>query len=220
METNRLKHQILLVGGTFCPPHRAHMELAKKAQERYGFDDVIFIPCKSPVLDKKAHASVEDRLAMLRLAIEPFQHFSIDLCEINRSTPSYMATTLAFFRERYGEQSSLTLLIGMDNFLQLPRWHDWESILKRCHLLVADRPPIQAIFNQTLKKLLQKHQANTIQHIGNSAFGTITFMHEGQYHISSTDIRENIKERIQNKENTDDLISPAVRDYIEKHNLF
>lgn len=220
MESNLPIRKILLVGGTFCPPHRAHIALAKTAQERYGFDEVIFIPCKSPVLDKEAHASIEDRLAMLRLAIKPFSHFSIDLCEINRSTPSYMATTLVLFRQRYGKKTSLTLLIGMDNFLQLPRWHHWETILKRCHLLVVERPSIKPVFDQILQKLLDQHGSTHIHHIGNSPYGTIELINAGRFCLSSTEIRATIKQKIQAGQNTDELIAPEVRDYIEKHQLF
>jgi nicotinate-nucleotide adenylyltransferase len=189
-------------------------------QEHYHFDEVIFVPCKSPVLDKTCDVSIKDRLAMLSLALRPFTHFKIDLCEINRDTPSFMVTTLAYFRQHYGDHVSLTLLIGMDNFLQLPRWYQWETILQRCHMLVVDRPGVKPVFNRVLKTLLSTHQSTSEHHLSNSPYGTITFMHAGAFDISSTAIRSVIKQMIRSSSNTDKLISPQVRNYIERHKLF
>lgn len=212
--------KILLFGGTFCPPHLAHTELASVAEAQYQFDNVIFIPCQSPVLDKRAHASIKDRVAMLALAIEPFKNFTMDLCEIYRSTPSYMVTTLAYFRQRHGPLASLTLMIGMDNFLQLPRWHQWQNILSDCHLLVVDRPNFKPIFEPTLKKLLHDHPCTPAHNLNNSPHGTITLMDAGQYDVSSTQIRSVIRQKILLGSNTDDMICREVRDYIEEHHLF
>lgn len=218
------KHQsikkILLFGGTFCPPHVAHIKLAQVVQSYGHFDQVIFIPCKSPVLDKTTQVAAEHRVAMLRLALQSFATAHIDLCEIQRTSPSYTITTLAHFRQVYGPNVSITLLIGMDNFIQLPRWHQWEKILDKAHILVIERAQVKPILNATLQKLLQEHSATSSHHRDNSAFGTIEVLNAGEFDLSATKIRSTLYEAIANGQNTDHWISNDVRDYIVSHGLF
>ncbi|MDP3704297.1 MAG: nicotinate (nicotinamide) nucleotide adenylyltransferase [Legionellaceae bacterium] len=207
--------KILIVGGTFCPPHLAHIAIASAVQHQFAFDDVIFVPCKEPVLDKVTNLSTTHRVAMLRLALQPYPDFTLDLCEINRNAPSYMVTTLTDFRHRFGEHASITLLIGMDNFLQLLRWHHWESILTVSHLLVVDRAGITQNIPAILQTLLTEHQPTAKNNVSTIPYGTIERYDAGQYEISSTKIRTGIQTAIKT-----DVLAPSVREYIVKHKLF
>ncbi|MDP3560791.1 MAG: nicotinate (nicotinamide) nucleotide adenylyltransferase [Legionellaceae bacterium] len=212
--------KILIVGGTFCPPHQAHMAIITAVQNHFAFDQVIFVPCKEPVLDKAAGTSVTHRIAMLRLALKPFSNFILDLCEIERDTPSYMITTLLHFRKKLGEAVSITLFMGMDNFLQFPRWHHWQDILTLSHLLVVNRANITADLSPVLQTLLANHKPTPDNNLSNKTVGTIELFDAGHYDISSTYIRSMIQHAIKNKLPTDKLITSTVRDYIDKHKLF
>jgi len=212
--------KLLIVGGTFCPPHQAHLAIVSAVTKHFAFDNVMFVPCKEPVIDKIAATPVSHRIAMLRLALKPYPNFTIDLCEIDRDSPSYMVTTLADFRQRFGDQVSITLLIGMDNFLQLPRWHRWEDLLTLCHLLVVDRAGIPRELSPTLRTFLAKHHATTTHNLSTTPYGTIEQYDAGQYDISSTAIRAMIQAAIMSGANTDAIIAPEVREYIKEHQLF
>lgn len=220
MDKHQSLQKILLFGGTFCPPHQAHIALAQHVFTYGHFDHVIFIPCKEPVLDKTVHVSVDDRVAMLRLATQSFPQSNIDLCEIQRTTPSYTVTTLTHFRQVYGNHVSLTLLMGMDNFIQLPRWYQWDQILKYAHILIVARPGVKMIFSGIHQKLMHDHTVNDMHHRDNSAFGTIELIDAGQFDLSSSEIRASIRQAIDAGENTDHWIAPAVKEYIISHQLF
>lgn len=212
--------KILIFGGTFCPPHQAHIALAKAAFSHGHFDQMIFVPCQTPVLDKTIHIAIKDRVAMLTLALQAFPQATLSLCEIERKTPSYTITTLQHFRKIYGQYTSLTLLIGMDNFFQLPRWHQWNKIFDYAHLLVVDRPGIPENFEGIYQQLLNQYATNAEKNRENKAFGTIELMNAGHFDCSSTEIRATIRQAIDNNLNTDALIAPNVRQYIIEHDLF
>ncbi len=220
MDKRQSLQRILLFGGTFCPPHQAHIALAQYVFTYGHFDQMFFIPCKVPVLDKTVHVSVEDRIAMLRLATQSFTQSNIDLCEVQRTTPSYTVTTLTHFRQVYGTDVSLTLLMGMDNFIQLPRWYQWDQILKYAHILVVERPGVKPMFTQLHQKLLRDHACNNTRNRENSPFGTIELINAGQFDFSSTEIRTMLRQAIDAGKNTDHWVSPAVKEYIVSHHLF
>ena len=211
---------VLIVGGTFCPPHLAHIAIVVAVVKRFHFDRVLFVPCKIPLLNKTAMASTTHRIAMLKLALLSYHNFKIDLCEIERSTPSYMVTTLRDYRQKFGKDASITLLIGMDSFIQLPKWHEWNQILTLCHLLVVDRPGIEDKIPPELETLISTHKTTKKLSIKTTAYGSIYQFDAGHYDISSTMIRKIIQNDIKKEANTDTLISPQVREYIIKHNLF
>lgn len=134
-----LKNNLIIFGGTFDPPHLGHLNTALAVQKHMQFERFLFLPCKFPVLKKNTTASSEQRIQMLELMLLSYPEFEIDLREIQRPTPSFMVDTLQSFRDDLGNEISITLLLGMDAFLQLPQWHAWEKILELCHLLVMKR---------------------------------------------------------------------------------
>ena len=207
---------VLLYGGAFCPVHFGHLNVARRVQRHMHYDHFLFMPCKEPVLDKTATASAHDRVAMLTQALLPYPHFSVDLSEIERSTPSFMVDTLRDFRGKRGVYAPITLLIGMDSVLQLPRWHRWEELLKLAHLLVIDRPGIEMPCAEPLKTWLAQHQTRNKNELLTTPFGKIYRFNAGQYDISSTGIREAIKQG----RNTSRLIPAGVRRYIDENTLF
>ena len=150
---------ILIYGGSFDPPHFGHINTALAVQNHVQFERVIYLPCKSPVLKKPATTSCEQRIQMLKLALEAHPEFEIDLRETLHTTPSYMVNTLHSFRDEMGENMSITILLGMDAFLQLPQWHTWHKLLELSHLLVIKRAQIdEETMSEQLKTLLTKHE--------------------------------------------------------------
>ena len=132
---------LVIYGGTFDPPHLGHLNTALAIQDILHFDRLIFLPCKTPVLKQATLASSEQRVNMLKLALEGYSNFDIDLREITRITPSFMVETLESFRQDLGDQVAITLCLGSDAFLQLPQWHSWRKILKLSNVLVIKRAP-------------------------------------------------------------------------------
>lgn len=186
-------HSLALFGGTFDPIHNGHIQTSLRVQSCFQFDSYIFLPCKIPAIKPPSLASSQQRIDMLQLAIKTHPEFKLDLREINRDTPSYMYETLKSFREEY-PMDSVTLILGYDAFISLPKWHQWEKIISLAHLLVIDRQAwSQEEMPEVLQQLVQKHLANAPR-LSEPA-GSICFFDAGHYEFSSTEIRAAIKQQ-------------------------
>ncbi|GGI76879.1 nicotinate-nucleotide adenylyltransferase [Legionella impletisoli] len=207
---------ILIYGGTFDPPHNGHLLTALTVQREFKFDKVYFIPCKSPVLKPESHATCSQRIDMLRLALSSYKEFRIDLREIKRDSPSYMVDTLKSLREELGSKIALTLLLGTDAFLQLPNWHKWRELIDYAHILVIQRSIKTEGQSDTLHHFVSNHLTSNKFNLRSKPAGLIYFYNAGLYDISSTDIRDYIKEGKPIKQ----YLPHAVYRYIKQHSLY
>lgn len=132
--------RICIFGGTFDPPHIGHLLVAQTVCEAEKFDKILFVPANRPP-HKNNISKVEDRLAMLNIAIEGNPNFEISDMEINRGGVSYTIDTLKAMRSSViNEEDELFYLIGSDSLLELSNWKNPRGILKSCNVVVAIRP--------------------------------------------------------------------------------
>ncbi len=133
--------RIGLFGGSFDPPHLAHLALARCAVEALALDELRWIPAGRPWQKGALVAPAEDRLAMVQALVEPLgdPRHRVDRREIDRAGPSRTLDTL---RELQAEQpgAALWLLIGEDQLRNFPSWHGAAEILAAAALAVAPRP--------------------------------------------------------------------------------
>lgn len=214
------KH-IALFGGTFCPVHNGHIGVALFLQKHFHFDQFLFLPNKAPTLDKTATATLEQRLAMLELALAPYPIFKIDRRELNRNTPSYMVKTLESLRDELNdEKAAISLIIGMDSFQQFHRWHQWQKIFTLCNLIVLERPDeIQTRPPEPLRKLLSKGEIEQITDpttLSSTKRRGFYYCNAGAYPISSSMIRK----LIQSGKDTSSFLPSKVLHYIKDNHLF
>lgn len=209
--TKASKH-IAIFGGTFSPIHNAHIAVALFLQEYFKFDTFIFLPNKTPTLDKTTQtASLEDRLTMLELALNPYPMFTIDLREAKRNTPSFTVDTLMSFREELGNDVAISFIIGLDNLKQFDRWHDWKKILTLCNLIVINRPcDKQTASTIAIPEIIDPFLLST------SKRGGFYLCDAGIYPISSTLVRN----LIQSGENASAHLPAPVFNYIVQKKLF
>ena len=188
---------LLLFGGTFDPIHNGHLNIARGVQDFFHFDNVAFLPCKLPVLQKNLFTtSSQHRLAMLQIALAELPkkyHFHIEKREINRNSPSYTVTTLEEFREKFGKQKPITLLLGFDAFCQLPQWHRWQEVIELANLLIINRPDYEKTkLPDALQILLSSHKTADPHALLKTPHGLIARFNAGEYPISSTAVRESL----------------------------
>jgi len=84
-----------IFGGTFDPPHAAHLALAHQALQDLHLDEVMFLPVNRNPLKKQRTSSPRDRLEMVKLAIHDEPNFSVSDIEIVRGGPSYAIETMS-----------------------------------------------------------------------------------------------------------------------------
>jgi nicotinate-nucleotide adenylyltransferase len=132
--------RIGVFGGTFDPPHVAHLALAEWARVALRLDCVIFMPAARP--PHKRHlriTSADDRVAMTRAAVRGNPVFRVSTLEVRRRGPSYTVDTVRALR-RMHPGASFYLLIGEDSLREFHTWHEPDEILKLARLAVAGRP--------------------------------------------------------------------------------
>jgi nicotinate-nucleotide adenylyltransferase len=183
--------KIGIYGGTFDPIHHGHLILSRQACEELGFDQLIFVPAAlSPFKKNAPIANGEQRLSMLRAAIEGQKDFFADDCELKRPPPSYSIDTVLQIRER-DPDAELFWLIGADNVSGLPKWRRFEELKKLVQFVVLDRGSVE----------------KTIDHYP---------VVRRKIDISATEIRK----RVASRRSIRYLVPKAVEEIIRRENLY
>ena len=129
-----------MLGGTFDPPHLAHLVLAEAAYRQLGVAAVEFIPAGDPWWKSSSVPTpARHRLEMTRLATASVPYFVVNDCEVRREGPSYMADTLATFPL----DDEIFLVLGADAAEGLRSWMRWEQVAARARLAIASRAGIK-----------------------------------------------------------------------------
>ncbi len=176
-------------GGTFDPIHFGHLRTAYEMLQALKFEEVRFMPCGKPPHRDDPDADSSLRLAMVSAATQGQKGFVVDDRELNREGPSYSVDTLQALRNDFPLRS-LGLIIGMDAFLDLPKWHQWREILELSHIVVAHRPGWRMPDTGPLGELLENRGTHRVDDLHQSKSGHIYIHEVTQLEISSTDIRK------------------------------
>ena len=204
-----------LLGGTFDPVHYGHLRPAVELREGLGLTELRLIPCGVPPHRGAPGAGAEQRLAMLKLAVGDEPGLRIDERELRRPGPSYMVDTLSSLRAELGE-TPMGLIIGMDAFLGLDRWHRWRELADLGHLLVMRRPGVAPPARGELADLLAARRVDEAAALRGRGGGGVLLCEVTQLEISASRIRELVREG----RSTRFLLPDPVRDYIGAAGLY
>lgn len=190
-----------LFGGSFNPPHLAHLIVAETIRDRADLDEVWWVPARTPP-HKQDHrgtelVAAEHRLAMTERAVASHPAFTVDTLELDREGPSYTADTVRILQERRPEDR-FCLVIGSDSLAGLPDWHRPDAIVDRVELLVYPRPGAD------------------LSDVPDRFREAATFVNVPRLEISGTAIREDLAAG----RSVRYLVPEAVRAYIERHGLY
>ncbi len=207
-----------IFGGTFDPVHLGHIKPALDVKRHLNLEELRFIPCSIPAHRDAPIATVEQRLAMLHLAVDEYADCSVDEREVNRQGVSYMVDTLQSLRQDLKDKS-LCLIIGMDAFLGLNRWHHWQQLFELANFVVTYRPGFELEMEKIpvdLLKQVNQRQVKSVAAFSESQHGAIIFMPVTQLDISATDIRQRVKQQ----QSVKDQVPAAVDDFIQQQKLY
>lgn len=141
---------LLILGGTFDPPHIGHLVLGECARHQFG-GRVVYLPAGDPwrktsgaIGERRAISPAPLRLEMIAAAVRGNRHFSVDDREVRRRGPSYTVETLA---EYHAEGvTDLVLVIGSDALADLPNWREPERIRALARIAVTRKTGETATF--------------------------------------------------------------------------
>ncbi|WP_442114249.1 nicotinate-nucleotide adenylyltransferase [Pseudomonas sp. NUPR-001] len=207
--------RIGVLGGTFDPVHIGHLRSALEVAEVLALDELRLMPNARPPHRDTPQVSAQDRLAMVRCAVEGVPNLSVDARELERDTPSYTIETLELMRAEMAAADQLFLLLGWDAFCGLPSWHRWEELLQHCHILVLQRPDADVEPPDALRNLLAARSVSDPQALVGPA-GHIAFVWQTPLAVSATQIRQ----LLASGKSVRFLVPDAVLAYIDAHNLY
>jgi nicotinate-nucleotide adenylyltransferase len=224
--------RIAFFGGTFDPPHRGHMAIARAAIERLAIDRVLVAPVAAqPLKGTAGQASFSDRLAMVKLAVADDPR--LIPCDADTARPdgqpNYTIDTLTDLKRSLAINDTLFCLAGADAFLSLKRWRRPRELLLFCDFIVASRPGFSlAQIAEALPPGIEirgqeRRPEWTRLELGpalaeNSGRRTsgIFLLPDLEEDISSTEIRA----AMANGWETQTILEPAVAQYIRAHRLY
>lgn len=201
---------ILVFGGSFDPPHRAHLVLPEQVRHRLGADLVAYVPAaQSPHKLDQQPTDASHRLAMLQLTLKDQPRTVIVTDEIERAVegdkPSYTVETLERLHERLPAHARMQLLIGADQVPAFEKWKDPQRIIELAEPVVMLRPP------ETAESILA-----ALPDDADRRFWGRRLMPVAQMEVSATEIRR----RVRAGEPIDDLVTEPVARYIAEHDLY
>jgi nicotinate-nucleotide adenylyltransferase len=191
-----------VIGGTFDPPHYAHLVLAETARVQLGLDCVLFVPAgQPPHKSGRPLASAADRAALVEAAIADNPAFRLSRVDLDRPGPHFTVETLALLQAQ-NPTAELYLLIGGDSLAELHHWRDPAGVVRQARLAVMPRPGWHADMD-ALERL----------HPGIGA--RITWLDAPALDLSSTDLRRRLHAGLPVRY----LVPPAVEAYLREHAL-
>jgi nicotinate-nucleotide adenylyltransferase len=187
--------RIAICGGTFDPFHHGHLEPILSVRENLGWDRVIYVPAwKQPFKADRATTSGFHRFAMVALGIRDRDDVYVSPIELERGGTSYTVDTLESFHQMFTD-AELDWVIGDDNVAQFLEWKNPERLLELARFVVLTRG------GATVPPSLE---------------GRFTFAENSSVPISSTDIRQ----RVRDGRPIDAFVDPLVSRYIHHYGLY
>jgi nicotinate-nucleotide adenylyltransferase len=134
-----------IFGGTFDPPHIAHLILAAVAHAQLGLERVLWVLTPAPP-HKNNHlvTPLDARLEMLRAALADAPAFELSRVDIDRPPPHYAVDTLRLLHQEYSH-ATLVYLLGGDSLADVPLWHRPCEFVKSCDEIGVMLRPQEAV---------------------------------------------------------------------------
>ncbi|MFF5234216.1 nicotinate-nucleotide adenylyltransferase [Dactylosporangium sp. NPDC000521] len=130
-----------IMGGTFDPIHHGHLVAASEVADRFGLDQVVFVPTGDPWQKSgSAVSSPEDRYLMTVIATASNPRFTVSRVDVDRGGPTYTVDTLRDLRERYGASAELFFITGADALKKILSWKDARDLFDLAHFVGVTRP--------------------------------------------------------------------------------
>ena len=187
-----------IMGGTFDPIHHGHLVAASEVADRFGLDEVVFVPTGMPwQKSSRVVSPAEDRYLMTVIATASNPRFHVSRVDIDRDGPTYTVDTLRDIRAAYGTKAQLFFITGADALQRILSWKDTDQMFELAHFVAVTRPGF------TL----------TDAHL---PADTVTLIQVPAMAISSTDCRE----RVAAGKPVWYLVPDGVVQYIAKRRLY
>lgn len=190
-------------GGTFDPVHVGHLFVASAVLAEAHLDRIVFLPVGDPS-HRRAHASANERKAMVLLAIAGNHNFALDETALRQVGPVYTADTMPLLQSAYPD-SEFSFIAGADSLVDTPwrRLNEVAAALRHFYIVARDGTPRDRL-------------ASTLATLPDELAERFVFLNLPLIDVSSTVIRE----RVASGKTIRYLVPDAVEQYIVANGLY
>ena len=183
-----------IFGGTFDPPHNAHIEIAKRALDQFCLNRVSFIPAGNPWQKEGKVSDYKHRFKMTKLLVDDINYFEVSSIENDTSNPTYTFETLKKIENSHHSY----LIRGADVAKNITTWKNYEEIIEYTNILIAPRG------------------GTTIAELDEVFPGPYDLIQGEEVDLHSTSIRGRINEI----NNIEDIMPKTIFEYIQDNSLY
>jgi nicotinate-nucleotide adenylyltransferase len=168
------KIKIGILGGTFDPAHKGHLEISKQAKKRFNLKNIIWAITEKNPFKKKSTLSLKNRILFAKKFIGENNFIKVRFYE--KKIGSNRTIDLIRYLNK-DKKFEIYFIMGADNLINFHKWHKWKSISQECNILVFDRLGYKT---KSLKSI-------TFKHINEK---TLKFINFKKVNISSSQLRK------------------------------
>ena len=175
------KKGIGILGGSFDPPHKGHLEICKISFKKIKLKKIYWIITKKNPFKKKTFFPLNQRIKKSRMIVKKIKKIKVLYLE-DKINSTRTINLVNYFR-KVKKQNNLYLILGSDNLISFHKWTNWKKIVKLTKLIVFSRRG----YDKKSKK------STTVKYLNKK---NIIYINNKLIDISSTNIRKNLFKKL------------------------
>ena len=168
------KMKIGILGGTFDPAHKGHLEISIQAKKRFGLKNIVWAITKKNPFKIESKSNLRNRMQFAKKLIGKNNYIKVKFYE--KKIDSNRTVDLINHLNKKSK-NEIYFIMGADNLINFHKWYRWKSIVKKCNILVFDRQGYKA---KSLKSVTFNETNNK----------NLTFVNFNKVNISSSQLRK------------------------------
>ena len=168
------KIKIGILGGTFDPAHKGHLEISIQAKKRFGLKNIVWAITKKNPFKIESKSNLRKRMQFAKKLIGKNNYIKVKFYE--KKIDSNRTVDLINHLNKKSK-NEIYFIMGADNLINFHKWYKWKSIIKKCNILVFDRLGYKA---KSLKSVTFNESNNK----------KLTFVNFNKVNISSSQLRK------------------------------
>ncbi len=168
------KIKIGILGGTFDPAHKGHLEISKQAKKRFGLKNIVWAITKQNPFKDESKSNLRSRMQYAKKIIGKSNYIKVKFYEKKINSNKTIDLIKHLNKKK---QNEVYFIMGADNLINFHKWYKWKSIIKKCNILVFDRQGYKA---KSLKSVTFNSTSNK----------NLTFINYNKVNISSSQLRK------------------------------
>ena len=157
-----LNKTIGVLGGSFDPAHKGHLEISKMAIKKLMLSKVFWIVTKKNPFKKKPYFSINQRLNQAKKITKNVK--KIKVLFLDKTIKSSRSINIINYLIIKKKPKIIYLIIGSDNLIKFHKWKSWKKIAKLTKLIVFSR---KGYDKKSYNSKAAKHLKNKIIFIKN-----------------------------------------------------